>query len=541
MNISLLWANPPAHRNIGALELDSFSNLRIHEATDRMGEGVEEKLDEQQLIALSRTGAEDIRLRQGILKDFIDNGLSPVLQRTVKEISQLRECAKPAPLSPLMRGDTVYTPNKNYLLLKKYYGIVSTLSESLKSSSLASDGLRGLLRELEEISRKQKLDRLGVCLKEIDAYWKPVHGVVLGMNLGPGLSPQAATLKEILTGTDGYEPLSPHKDLTGADRLSASGEVHTLNYKCFGILESWLHNMISGAKSQEIRKLKHDIAPFEGLDFTWLYELREQLLVYLYGCNWHQILTQSGWAHCLPEISESGALSLEGFCSPSIALKKGNRAVANDLSTEPDETVAVITGANSSGKTTLLRAIGANRFLFQLGFHVIAASACIPVANGIYTLFAGSENDDNSRFADEVRVTEQIRTAVQPGSLVLLNEPYTSTNPQEAQALIVRLIGELRERGACCICVTHFYGLQASCTEKGITAASFVMEAEQGESLSDFHFTYKLRKEQTRGYSLAENVAARLGFTAGNITSLLLEHNSLSAADLDELRQYISR
>lgn len=67
------------------------------------------------------------------------------------------------------------------------------------------------------------------------------------------------------------------------------------------------------------------------------------------------------------------------------------------------------------------------------------------------------------------------------------------------------------------------------------------MEAEQGESLSDFHFTYKLRKEQTRGYSLAENVAARLGFTAGNITSLLLEHNSLSAADLDELRQYISR
>lgn len=255
-------------------------------------------------------------LRQGILKDFIDNGLSPVLQRTVKEISRLRECAKPAPLSPLMRGDTVYTPNKNYLLLKKYYGIVSTLSESLKSSSLASDGLRGLLRELEEISQKQKLDRLGVCLKEIDAYWKPVHGVVLGMNLGPGLSPQAATLKEILTGTDGYEPLSPHKDLTGADRLSASGEVHTLNYKCFGILESWLHNMISGAKSQEIRKLKHDIAPFEGLDFTWLYELREQLLVYLYGCNWHQILTQSGWAHCLPGNFRVGRFVAGGVLFP---------------------------------------------------------------------------------------------------------------------------------------------------------------------------------------------------------------------------------
>ena len=541
MIISLLWANPPSHRPAGALELDSFADLRIHEATDRMGEGVEEKLSEQQLIALSRTSAADIRLRQGVLKDFIDNGLSAVLHRTVKEISLLREYTKPAPLSPLLRGDTVYAPNKSYLVLKKYYSIVSALTEALRSSTLASDGLRGLLRGLEEVAQQQKLDRLGARLEEIAAYWQPVHGVVLGVNLNGSLAPEAVTLKEVLTGVGGYEALTPHKDLSEAGRLSASGEVHTLNYKCFGILESWIHNMISGAKGPEIRRLKRDVAPFEGLDFSWLYELREQLVVYLYGCNWCQILSQSGWAHCLPEISENGALSLTGFCAPSIALKKGGQAVPNDLSVEADETAAVITGANSSGKTTLLRAVGANRFLFQLGFHVIASSASIPVANGIYTLFAGSENDDNSRFADEVRVTEQILQAIQPGALVLLNEPYTSTNPQEAQSLIVRLISGLKERGASCLCVTHFYGLQASCMEKGITAASFVMEAQQGESLTDFRFTYKLRKEQTHGCSLAENVAAQLGFTAANITSLLLEHNRLTATDLDELRQYLSR
>lgn len=541
MNFSLLWAKAPVQRPVSLLETESFQNLRLYEATDRMSEGIEEKLTEQQLIALSFTCAEDIRLRQGILKDFLDHHFIGVLRSVVKDISMLKENTKPAPLSPLMRGDSVFAPNKSYLILKKYYSIVSALTQALDSAPLKSEGLCKLREELKLLFQRQKLDQLGAKLKEIEEYWQPIHGVVLGMNLNGSLAPDAVALKKILTDTKGYEPLHPRTDLLSAAQLSASSEVHTLNYKSFGILEGWIRNMISSAKGAEIRRLKRDVAPFEHLDFSWLYELREQLVVYLYGCNWHQILSASGQAHCFPDISENGQLSLVEFCSPSIALKKGNESVSNDLSLDAEETAAVITGANSSGKTTLLRAVGANRFLFQLGFSVIASRACIPVCNGIYTLFAGSENDDNSRFADEIRVTEQILQLAQSGALVLLNEPYTSTNPQEAQSLIVTLMNKLKEQGASCLCVTHFYGLQASCIEKGIPTASFVMEAQQGDGVEDVHFTYKLRKEQTRGYSLAENVAAKLGFTADHILHLISAHHHLSAEESEDIRQYLTR
>ena len=84
---------------------------------------------------------------------------------------------------------------------------------------------------------------------------------------------------------------------------------------------------------------------------------------------------QPGWA--LPELDEGDSLVLRAK-SLAHPLLPSERAVGNDVEVGPPGTFLLVTGSNMSGKSTLLRAIGLNTVLAQMGGPVCASAMQLP-------------------------------------------------------------------------------------------------------------------------------------------------------------------
>lgn len=127
--------------------------------------------------------------------------------------------------------------------------------------------------------------------------------------------------------------------------------------------------------------------------------------------------------------------------------------VRNDVEVGPAGSFLFITGSNMSGKSTLLRAVGANVVLAGAGAPVCAADLSLPEVR----LWTSMRVDDSladgiSRFMAELLRVRAIveaarnRTSGEPPVLYLLDEMLQGTNTAErrvaARAVLHHLVGE---------------------------------------------------------------------------------------------------
>lgn len=138
--------------------------------------------------------------------------------------------------------------------------------------------------------------------------------------------------------------------------------------------------------------------------------------------------------------------------------------VANDLMVGPPGRVLVVTGSNMSGKSTLLRAIGLNVVLAQMGGPVCAASFAVPslrletslrltdsLAAGVsYFMAALLRLKAIVTAADEARATSGA-----PRVLYLLDEVLQGTNSEERHVAIRHIVRHLVGTPALGAITTH--------------------------------------------------------------------------------------
>ncbi len=141
----------------------------------------------------------------------------------------------------------------------------------------------------------------------------------------------------------------------------------------------------------------------------------------------------------------------------------GPNAVANPVSLGPWGKSLVVTGSNMSGKSTYLRAIGANLILGRMGGPVDAQSFRMPAVEiGTSMRVADSLADGVSFFMSELRRLKQIvdrsrdfSTGVGIQYVYLLDEILQGTNSQERQIAVTRVIQQLLARKAIGAISTH--------------------------------------------------------------------------------------
>jgi DNA mismatch repair protein MutS2 len=183
-------------------------------------------------------------------------------------------------------------------------------------------------------------------------------------------------------------------------------------------------------------------------------------------------------------------------------------------SSEPvpgDETVLVISGPNTGGKTVALKTVGLFALMSQCGLHVPAAAGSrLPAFRKIYADIGDEQSiaENLSTFSSHLAaVVEMTRELARP-ALVLLDEAGAGTDPTEGGALGVAIVEHFRRKGAMVVATTH-HGLMKAYAQStpGVAAASF------GYHPDTYEPTFKLTLGAP-GRSLALEMAERLGLPA---------------------------
>jgi DNA mismatch repair protein MutS2 len=162
-----------------------------------------------------------------------------------------------------------------------------------------------------------------------------------------------------------------------------------------------------------------------------------------------------------PEISETGTYRLHN--ARNILLENslrntGSAVVPISMEMDPQHQVLVISGPNAGGKTVTLKTLGLVSLMMQMGFHVPAQSATLPVFNKIFADIGDQQSmsANLSTFTAHMRNIAETDRQLDLPSLVLLDEVGTGTDPEEGAALAISIIDYFRGCGATTIASTHY-------------------------------------------------------------------------------------
>ena len=155
---------------------------------------------------------------------------------------------------------------------------------------------------------------------------------------------------------------------------------------------------------------------------------------------------------CRPEFSDE--IKLNGALHLELALKKDKEHVQKvDYQLTKNENIALLTGANSGGKTTLLETLTQISIMAQMGLPVSADKAEIKLFDEIYH-FSKKRSLDAGAFESFLNVFIPIVTT-NSEKLVLLDELEGITELDAAVKIISTFIDMIKESNSYGIIVTH--------------------------------------------------------------------------------------
>lgn len=221
---------------------------------------------------------------------------------------------------------------------------------------------------------------------------------------------------------------------------------------------------------------------------------------------------------CSPvELNAEGRVVLKQARHPLLMVTR-EEVVPNDIIADETVRVLVISGPNTGGKTVTLKIVGLYSLMARAGLHLpCAPESEMALFTECYADIGDAQDisrDLSSFSAHILQIVELVsRTEKRgeghepqaPRSLVLLDEPVTSTDPEEGAALAGAVLCRLAALGMKVVATTH-YGLlkELAQTTPGFANASVGFDVERLAP------TYRLFLGMP-GSSSALEIAGRLG------------------------------
>ncbi|MDP9038018.1 MAG: Smr/MutS family protein, partial [Acidobacteriota bacterium] len=175
----------------------------------------------------------------------------------------------------------------------------------------------------------------------------------------------------------------------------------------------------------------------------------------------------------------------------------------------------IVSGPNTGGKTVTLKTVGLMALMAQAGMPVPAESAVLPVFDAVYADIGDAQSIEAnlSSFSAHMVNVNRIAREADAGSLVLLDELGSATDPEEGAALAVAIAGRFLAMRAWTVITTHLTSLK-------VYAASRpgVLNAAVGFDPATLAPTYRLRLG-VPGASAGINIAERLGLDPGIVAA----------------------
>lgn len=99
--------------------------------------------------------------------------------------------------------------------------------------------------------------------------------------------------------------------------------------------------------------------------------------------------------------------------------------------------LAIITGANTGGKSTFLRSVGLSQLMMQCGMFVPAKSLSANLCDGLFTHYKREEDTtmESGKLDEELSRMSGIIENITANSMLLFNESFTATNEREGSEI----------------------------------------------------------------------------------------------------------
>ncbi len=211
-----------------------------------------------------------------------------------------------------------------------------------------------------------------------------------------------------------------------------------------------------------------------------------------------------------PDPGTDGELELVFARHPLLELRlreQGTGIVPLTIALPAGKRQMIISGPNTGGKTVALKTAGLLALMAQAGLPVPAARARLPLFTAVYADIGDAQSLETnlSTFSAHVTNVDRISRGADAGSLVLLDELGSATDPEEGAALAVAVAEHFLRLRSWSIVTTHLTALKVYAAKH-----DGVLNAAVGFDEATLSPTYDLRLG-VPGASAGLNIAARLG------------------------------
>jgi hypothetical protein len=451
--------------------------------------------------------ADLVAFRQWVFRDLEDPAVLRVAERFTTSMTRAR-----ARLDAMARRK--HPPQVHRLFLEivlDYTAAVSGLAEGLDAAGVTSPGLRALREDVAEHIRaapfsglRQGARRLRDRLGEV-RYDLFLHGdqVSVAPNVEDG---RFDFTERVLAMFERFRQ-EPPRDERG-ERAPTLG----LNAVETGVLDHVVE-LFPG--------LFRDLAAFHEVhrDFMSgeIVRADRELRFYLGYLSFLTPVRAAGLPTCYPAVSATAKeLLARDVYDLALAAKRageGERVVTNDLRLAGTERVLVVSGPNQGGKTTLARAFGQLHHLAALGCPVPGSDVRIFLPDRVFTHFERVEVFDGlvSKLEEELLRMHAILESATSRSVIVLNEIFSSTTPDDARKLSEAMLASIVRLDVPCLWVS-FVGELSLMSPTAVSMVGTVADDDRTTR------TYKVvrRPADERAYALA--IAERHGLTYTQIT-----------------------
>lgn len=144
-------------------------------------------------------------------------------------------------------------------------------------------------------------------------------------------------------------------------------------------------------------------------------------------------------------------------------LKDRQQIVPLDIILTPEKHILIISGPNAGGKSVCLKTVGLLQYMLQMGLSIPVGerSSC-----GVFEdlmIDIGDEQsleNDLSTYSSHLLNMKNMMRQASEGTLILIDEFGTGTEPQIGGAIAESVLGQFCKRGAWAIITTHYQNLK---------------------------------------------------------------------------------